>query len=187
MPKAALTASFCLTAQCESGKKRTDYYDTSITGFTLEVRSSGYKVYTLRYQDAYSRQCQIKIGAYADITFAAAQKKAKTLRAQVVVGGDPAADKAQKKAIPTYSELANQHLAFAKTYQKRPGNTDAVLRVHILPRWGNKRLDEITTPDVAKWLASLRDGGLAPASVEKICITFNRSFELAIKWQTPGG
>jgi integrase len=61
-----------------------------------------------------------------------------------------------------------------------------MLRVHIKPRWGFKRLDEIKTPDVAKWLAELREGGLAPATVEKIRITFNRSFELAIKWQTPG-
>jgi len=47
-------------------------------------------------------------------------------------------------------------------------------------------LDEITTPDVANWLADLRDKGLAPATVEKIRIVFNRSFELALKWQTPG-
>jgi integrase len=186
MPKATLSASFCLTATCAPGKKRTDYYDTGVTGFTLEVRATGYKVYTLRYQDGHGDQCQLKIGAYADITFAAAQKKAKQLRAQVVMGGNPAADKAEKKATPTYKELADQHLAFAKTYQKRPGNTDAVLRVHLLPKWGSKRLDEITTPDVAKWLADLRNGGLAPATVEKIRITFNRSFELAIKWQTPG-
>jgi integrase len=102
------------------------------------------------------------------------------------MGGDPAARKAEKKAVPTYAELADQHLAFAKTYQKRPGNTDAVLRVHILPRWGKKRLDEITTPEVAKWLAQLRETGLAPATVEKVRITFNRSFELALKWQTKG-
>jgi integrase len=102
------------------------------------------------------------------------------------MGGDPAATKADKKAIPTYADLADQHLAFAKTYQKRPENTESMLRVHITPRWGKKRLDEVKTPDVAKWLAELREGGLAPATVEKIRVTFSRSFELAIKWQTPG-
>ncbi|CAM4051834.1 hypothetical protein NOLU111490_04990 [Novosphingobium lubricantis] len=175
-----------MTATCPPHKKREDYYDTSTTGFVLEVRPSGSKTYVLRYQDQYGRQCQRKIGNYADITFAQAQKLATKYRAEVVMGGDPAAAKAEKKAIPTYATLADDHLTFAKTYQKRPGNTESMLRIHITPRWGSKRLDEIKTPDVAKWLAELRDGGLAPATVEKIRVTFNRSFELALKWQTPG-
>jgi len=48
------------------------------------------------------------------------------------------------------------------------------------------RLDEIKTPDVATWLAALREKGLATATVEKIRVTFNRSFELALSWGTPG-
>lgn len=186
MPKAKLDHAFCLTAMCRPGKNRTDYWDATITGFVLEVRASGGKTYTFRYQDAYDRQCQRKIGGYGDLTFAQAQKLARKFRAEVTMGGDPAARKAEKKAVPTYAQLADQHLAFAKTYQKRPGNTDAVLRVHLVPKWGSSRLDEITTPDVAKWLGELREGGLSPATIEKIRITFNRSFELAIKWQTAG-
>ena len=186
MPKATLDNTFCLTAQCAKGKKRTDFWDNKITGFVLECHSSGAKTYTFRYQDAYGRQSQRRIGRYGDLSFAQAQKLAKQLRAEVTMGGDPAARKAEKKAVPTYAEIADQHLAFAKTYQKRPGNTEAILRVHLCPKWGKKRLDEITTPDVAKWLGELREKGLAPATVEKIRITFNRSFELALKWQTKG-
>jgi len=186
MPKVKLNAIFCMTATCPPNKKRADYYDIDTTGHVLEVRPSGLKVHVFRYQDQYGRQCQRKIGVHGEISFAQAQKLAKKYRAEVVMGGDPAAAKAEKKAIPTYATLADDHLAFAKTYQKRPTNTESMLRVHIKPRWGSKRLDEIKTPDVAKWLAELRDGGLSPATVEKIRITFNRSFELAIKWQTPG-
>lgn len=186
MPKAKLDATFCLTARCAAGKKRTDYYDNVVTGFVLTCHQSGTKSFTFRYQDEYGRQCQRTIGAYGDITFAQAQKIAKKFRAEVVMGGDPAARKAEKKAVPTYAELADQHMDFVRTYQKVPGNTEAVLRVHIRPVWEKKRLDEITTPQVAKWLGELREKGLAPATVEKIRITFNRSFELALKWQTPG-
>lgn len=139
MPKAKLDHVFCLIATCKAGKKRTDYWDTVISGFLLECHASGAKTYTFRYQDQYGRQCQRKIGGHADITFAQAQKLAKKFRAEVVMGGDPAARKAEKKATPTYEELADQHLSFAKTYQKRPGNTDAILRVHILPKWGKKQ------------------------------------------------
>lgn len=186
MPKAKLDATFCLTARCQPGKARTDYYDTSITGFVLECRASGGKTFLLRYSNAYGKQCQRKIGAYGDITFDQAKKVAKRLRSEVVLDLDPAAQKAEKKAIPTYNTLADQHHEYVKTYQKHPGDTEAIMRVHLRPKWGTKRLDEIKTQDVAKWLAELRQSGKAPATVEKIRMVFNRSFELALKWGTPG-
>lgn len=186
MPKLKLDAANCLTAQCRPGKRKTVYWDTVITGFLLECRASGGKTYYLSYTDSYDRLRQHKIGGYSDITFAQARKAADTMRANVTMGGDPAARKAEKKAVPTYDELADQHYEDVKTYSRNPGNIEAVLRVHIRPKWGKKRVDEITTQDVAKWLAEKRGEGLAPATVEKIRIVFNRSFELALKWGTPG-
>jgi integrase len=186
MPKLNLTAAACLAAQCEPGKKRTDYWDLTTTGFVLECRSTGGKSYTLRYFDAHGRQRQHKIGIHGEITFDQARRAAIRLRSEVVLGGDPAGTKDTKKATISYADLAAQHLEYAATYQKRPENTDAVLRVHILPRWGKLRLDEITPQEIAKWLGQKRANGLAPATVEKIRITFNRSFELALKWNLPG-
>jgi integrase len=181
MPKAKLDATFCLTAQCAPGKKRTDYYDTTVTGFVLEVRPNGAKTYVLRYFNEYGKQCQRKIGGFADITFAQAQKLAKKYRAEVVMGGDPAAAKAEKKAVPTYAELAEDHLTFARNHLRRPENVERIIRVHLLPRFGKERADAITTQDVAKWLAEKRKAGLAPATVEKLKVTLGRSFQLAIR------
>ena len=186
MPKITLTAAFCRTAQCASCRARTDYWDLVTPGFVLECRATGGKSYTLRYFDAHGRQRQHKIGTYGQITFDQARKAAIRLRSEVVLGGDPAGAKDVKKSTCSYAELAAQHLDYARTYQKRPGNTDAVLRVHLLPRWGRSRLDEIHSQDIAKWLGQKRASGLAPATVEKIRITFNRSFELALKWNLPG-
>lgn len=186
MKVSQLTHAFCLTAQCRPGKARTDYFCQSTIGFCLECRSSGTKTYTFRYQNEYGQLKQRRIAPYGDISFAEAQKIARKWRAEVLTGGDPAAKKAERRAIPTYDELADQHYDYVKTYSKNPGNIEAVLRVHIRPKWGKKRLDEIATPDVAKWLGELRQSGKAMATVEKIRIVFNRSFELALRWQTPG-
>lgn len=186
MPKVKLDSTFCLTASCAPGKKRTDYYDTSITGFVLECRSSGGKTFRFRYQTEQKQLREIKIGAYGDITFDQARKKAKELRANTVLLGDPAAEKAERKGIPTYDELADQHHAFAKTYQKTPANTESVLRLHLRPKWGKMRLNEITPQKVAAWLAEKYEEGLSPATVEKLRVMLNRSFELAAKWNIPG-
>lgn len=186
MAIATLDARFCQLAYCEPGKKKTDYWDEVIQGFVLEVRKSGGRTYWLRYTTPQGRQRSIKIARYGDITFDQAKRKAQKLRAEVALGGDPARTKEQLKAVPTYADFAKQHLAFAETHQRRSCNTERILRIHIVPRWGKLHLDEIHQPDVAKWLAAKGDEGLAAATVEKIRVVFGRSFELAMRWNVPG-
>lgn len=186
MPKVALTHSLASEATCPSDKTKTVLWDRAVNGFTLEVRSTGGKTYYLRYFDQNGRQRQHKIGRFEDLTFAQAKKEAIRLRSEVVLGGDPAKAKEKKRSVPTYAQLAAQHLEHAKSYQRRPGNTESVLRLHLLPKWGKLRLDEIQQQDVAKWLGEKREQGLSFSTVEKIRIMLNRSFELAKRWQIPG-
>lgn len=187
MPRVALTAAFCAAASCPPGKKRMDYYDTSgTTGFVLECRASGAKTYVLRFSDEAGAQKQIKIGGYGDITFDQARKKARQLKAGIVLGDDPASRKKTRKAIPLYKELAEQHRTHAQNHLRRPGNVESVLDNHLLPRWGKLRLDEIKTQDITRWLAEKAREGMAPATIEKIRVTLNRSFELGGQWEMPG-
>lgn len=186
MPKVKLDAAFCQTARCEDGKRKTDFYDTVITGLVLETRSSGGRSFYLRYQDVHGRQRQHRIAAYGDASLDKIRKEAQRLRSEVVLGGDPAQVKADKRAIPTYAMLAQQHLDYAKTYQRSYDTTEMYIRRHIVSKWGRKYVSDIKQPDVAAWLADKAKEGLAPATVEKIRIIFNRSFELALRWNTPG-
>lgn len=186
MPRIQLSANACLLATCNQGKRKTDYWDTHTPGFVLEVRPSGGKTYYLRYFDQAGRQRQHKIGGHADISFDQARKAARRLRSETVLGGDPSGAKEQKKAIPTYAELAEQHLAHGQTYMRSYNSLETNMRLHILPRWGKLRLDEITPQAIALWLAEKNKEGLAPATVSKILITFHKSFELARQWSIPG-
>lgn len=186
MPKAHLTQAFVANAGCEVGKKKTDWYDTHIPGFILERRVSGKGTYYLRYNDVIGRQRQHKIGGVDDVTCAAARKKAQELRSEVVMGGDPGAKKALAKSIPTYGELAQKHLAFAKLHLKSYNDLESCMRIHIIPRWGNIRLTDITSQSVGQWLNEKRVGGLAPASVEKMRVILGRSFVLGASWDIPG-
>ncbi|ROT94129.1 DUF4102 domain-containing protein [Altererythrobacter sp. FM1] len=187
MPKLKLDATECLVATCPEGKSKLVLWDTAIAGFTLEVRPGGGKTYYLRYWDKTGRQRQIKIGGYADITFDQARKKALRLRSEVTLGGDPAVNKAELKSIPTYAELAAQHLAHAKSYQRSHADVESIMRLHLLPRWGKLKLNEIQQQDIAVWLGEKRAEGFKPSTVEKMRVTFHRSFELAARWNIPGG
>jgi hypothetical protein len=185
MPKVKLDAAFVAAARCEAGKRKTDYYDTAVTGFILEVRASGGKTFALRY-DADGRQRQHRLGAVGDVTFDKARKEAIRLRSQVVLGGDPAAVKAEKRAVPTFAELATDVLAHMKTFHRSYDTTEMYMRRHILPRWGKLRLTDIRQPDVARWLAEKSDEGLKPGTVLKIRMLLHRALGLAIAWDTPG-
>lgn len=186
MPKAKLDYAFVSTAECEPGKKKTDWYDESITGFVLECRSTGGKTYYLRYENAAGKQKQHKIGRFQDVSIAAARKAAQRLRSDVVLGGDPGARKAEARSVPLYRELAEMHLADAKLHQRSYRDTEMYMRRHILPKWGKVRLTDIGSRAVAQWLSEKQDEGFAPATVEKIRVIFGRSFVLGSRWDVPG-
>jgi integrase len=186
MPKAKLDHAFVTTAGCEPGRKKTDWYDDTVTGFVLECRCTGGRTYYLRYEDTAGRQKQHKIGRFEDVSFSAAKKRAVQLRSEVVMGGDPGAAKAQAKAIPLYRELSAMHLADAKLHQRSYSTTEGYIRNHIVPRWGKVRLTDIDSRAVGQWLADKRADGLAPATVEKIRVILGRSFELGARWGVPG-
>jgi integrase len=187
MPKAKLSAAFALTAQCEEGKRKVDYYDdgTNCIGLLLEVRPSG-STWHLRYQNPQGRQCQVKLAKVEDATFDQVRRKARQLRSEVTLGGDPAAAKAAVKAIPLYSELSAMHLADAKLHQKSYATTEMYVRRHIIPKFGKLRLTDIDGRLVAQWLAAKRDEGLAPATVIKLKAILGRSFELGMRWGIAG-
>ena len=185
MPKAHLTQAFVANAGCEVGKKKTDWYCTTTTGFVLECRCTGGKTYYLRYVDQAGGQKQHKIGGFNDVTFAAAKKKAQQLRSEVVMGGDPGAKKALAKSIPLYSELAAKHLESFKG-RKSYDDVESCMRVHIIPKWGKTRLTDMNSRSMDQWLSEKRASGLAPASVEKLRVIIGRSFALGADWDIPG-
>ncbi|GAA3256122.1 site-specific integrase [Sphingomonas yabuuchiae] len=184
MPIRKLDAAFCLIAQCEPGKRKTDWYDEIVRGFVLECRASGGKTYYLSHNEGKSRRT-IKIAAYGDISFDKAKREAMRLRAELVLGGDPAAKKKEARAVGTYNALADQHVAHARTHIKSIKTLEGYLK-RIRKRWGRLRLTDIRQQDVAVWLAELRQSGLAPATVEKTRVIMNRSFQLGAQWQVPG-
>jgi integrase len=148
MRKAKLDHAFCLTARCKEGKKKTDYYDEAVTGFVLECRSIGGKTFHLRY-DRDGRQKHIKLAACGDVPFAAVKKKAEKLRPEAVLGEDPAAKRAQARAVPLYAELAVQHVADAKLHQRSYATTEMYMRARIKPRWGKVPLSQAAVDVIA--------------------------------------
>ncbi|MEA3548725.1 MAG: tyrosine-type recombinase/integrase [Thermodesulfobacteriota bacterium] len=187
MPKIALNAHFVNTVICPEGKKKENYYDTSITGFILEVRSTGGKTYAVRYRDSHNRQCQHKIGDSKSISFDRAKKAAQVIRSRVVLGEDPSAEKRKKRMVPTLAEFCrDRYMPFIKGYKRSWKSDDSLLRNHILPRFGTSHLDKITPQAVTEFHHSMKNKGYALGMANRGLVLLKYMFNLCLKWKIPG-
>lgn len=187
MPTITLDANIVRNAVCAAGKSREDLYDTAIPGFVLEVRPSGGKTYYLRYRDTHGKQRQYRIGDTKSISFDQARITAQTMRARVVLGEDPSAERAALRHVPTLEEFARErYLPYVKGYKRSWESDESFLRNHVLPHFAKRHLDEITRQDVVSFHHAQRTNGYAPATANRFIILLRYMYNLAQKWDIPG-
>lgn len=188
MPVVTLSAEFVRHAVCPEGKKKENYYDTAITGFVLEVRSSGSATYALRYTDPHGRQIQHKIGDTKSITFDKAKNVAKILRSRVVLGEDVAEEKRSQRLVPKLSDFFySRALPFAKGSGKKSWNSDdSMFRNHLQPMFGDCHLDEISHRAVYEFHHGLLAKGYAKATCNRAIVLLNLLYNLGRRWKIPG-
>jgi integrase len=145
-------------ARVASGKTDKVYFDEDLPGFGLRLRSgSKKKVWVCRYE--YSGiQRKLKIGDAARLTADQARKKARQVMAEVILGGDPQAKKAEErvKARVTLRYVVHQYLQ-RQEKELRPKSLKEAQRyllksfrsLHPLP------VHKITRRDVASVLTDL--------------------------------
>ena len=164
-----------------AGKRR--IFDDRLTGFIAEQRAGGVTFY-LRYADARRRSHEIKLGRLGDVTVDQARKRAEQLRASISLGADPAAEAAQRRAVPTLAEFVrDRYLPHVRERLRSGHNIEAYLRLRILPLLGRRALDEIRQDDVAALRRRLIGEGLSASSVNRHLATLRAMFNLALRWQ----
>ncbi|MEL0156338.1 tyrosine-type recombinase/integrase [Sphingopyxis sp.] len=187
MTVAKLDQTTVLATHCPKGQRYVRLYDTHVTGFCCEILPSGNKTYALRYKNEYGRQKQYKIGNAADITCDKARKLAIKARARVVEGKDPAEERAVTRRIPTLTELSERYLDYVRTYKRSHAIDERYLRIHVLPKFGKRHLNEIEQQEVLDWLdAKVKVDGYAQATVNRWQVILGYMCKLAKKWGLPG-
>lgn len=187
MPVENLDANFVRTANCPSGKGKIDYYDSSITGFILEVRASGGKTFHLRYRDQHGKQRQHKIGDSKSISFEKARQAALILRSRVVLGDSPSDERKVKRMVPTLDEFfEKRYMPFIKGYKKSWSSDESYYRNHLLSRFGNLHLDQISQQSIIEHHHALRAAGYAAATCNRVLVLLRYMYNLAAKWEVPG-
>lgn len=170
------------------GKAKLRLFDDKLTGFIMEVRSSGAVTFYVRYRDARNRQREVRLGKLGDITVEQARRRAQELRAEASLGGDPAGDRDRLRAVPTFTDFVeNRYLPFAKERLRSYRDHVGFFRLRLKALWGGRPLDEIRPQDVAALQDRLRHGGLSNATVNRYVAFVRRVFNLALRWEAYEG
>lgn len=187
MPIVKLSAQFVREAVCPPGKSKLDYYDNALKGFILEARPSGGKTFYLRYHDIHGKLRQCKIGDAAAVSYDKARQKAMRLRSEVELGGNPLEERQALRAVPTLAEFIREtYVPHIHLHRRNFQSTLSFIKCHVVPRFGAKHLDEITTNMLAEAHQDLRKKGYALAHANKIPILLKIMFNLARKKGIPG-
>ena len=150
-PDKALTA-----LQVKSFKAPGRYTDGN--GLYLVVEKTGSKRWMLRTVVQGKRR-DIGLGGVTLVSLAEAREKALTYRKSAREGGDPVAERKQvAKVVPTFAEAVErvhgEHKASWKN-GKHAAQWRNTLQSYALPHIGDRRVDQVDTPDVLRVLAPI--------------------------------
>lgn len=152
--------------QAQPGPARREIPDAALPAFYLVVQPSGMKSWAVRYR-ARGKPRKHTLGSYPALDLGTAREAARAALRAVAEGRDPAAEKASQNSDTArerdlFKNVVDEFLARHMKGKRSAAEVERMLRVDVLPRWGERRIQEITKRDVLELLDGLTDRGVGP-------------------------
>jgi integrase len=143
---------------------RIEVADVRSTGLSFRVTAKDARSWCFRFRDSRSgKASRATIGGYPDISLADAGERADAMRRQVAAGENPVEAKRRERelsTLKTFKALSDRYLNEHSRRHKRSAAADERnLRLHILPKWGSRRYEEIGRADVIELVEGLVTAG----------------------------
>ena len=165
----------------DSASREKEYSDTQTVGLKLLVSKQGRKFFYLRYS-INKRKRGIKVGEYGAMSLPEARIRCNELKGLINKGIDPQEEKQQLAKTPNFAEFVSEHyLPYAKANKRSYCNDESKLRIHLLPMFQHRRLDQITTQELQRNHDQLKTK-YCPATANRHLSLLHRMFKLAIHW-----
>jgi integrase len=165
----------------ERGAKK--YYDAGpdrMRGFGVRVTASGARSFILNYT-VFGIERTMTIGAYPAWKVATARREAERLRQEIDRGIDPLGEKRAAREAPTVNELADRYLAEHAKKKRTEKGDRAMIRIHVRPRLGNRKVAAIGFGDVDRLHREISKS--APYQANRVLALLSKMFSLAIRWE----
>ncbi len=157
-------------------------WDAQLPGFGLRVWPSGKRVFIFQYRTKHRQTRRPVIGQYGTMTVEQARGIARQWAAQVHQGGDPGGERRQVRTAPTVIDLADRYMAEHARPKKRPRSVqsdDTLLRLHILPALGTKKVAAVNRADVSQLHHKMR---ATSGAANRTLALLSKMMNLAEKW-----
>lgn len=125
-------------------------WDTKVTGLGLRISPKGKRVFVLDYYAGLEHR-RPKIGQFPAMTVEAARNRAMEIKAQVAKGEDPTA---RVLGVPTVRDYWTETYRpyptsdFKRTKATTLDSYDNIMKVWVLPRLGDAKVNAVTYDDV---------------------------------------
>ena len=164
-------------------EKRTEIYDSVVSGFVLRITTTGYKSYAFRYwYDKQSRQ--ITIGKVDDISLADARDVARDYKGILRKGKDPANIRKENRATKpkTFLEVIDEYKAKHFLKLKDTTKIDYKRRLeYFIKGYGKNKLKRpiknFKRSDLLNWLDDIADK--APTNAQRLQALLSGIFNFA--------
>jgi integrase len=152
-------------------------WDTRQHGLALRVQPSNARSWYCVYS-RHGRSRWYRLGDVNSISLADARTLAAEAMLAVARGKDPAAEKRAKRSAGTFGELATEYVEqYAKKINKSWKQAQALVRRHVLPRWGKLQAASITRGDVKALMAKIE----APILANQVLAAVSAIYTWGIK------
>src|ERR1035437_7066063 len=152
-------------------------WDNHQPGLVVVVQPTGHKAWKCVYP-FHGRPRWYHIGSVDAFGLAAARKLASRVLFQVAEGNDPASEKKAERSKGTFEELATRYVEdYAKRNNKSWKQADALVRRHLIPRWGKLQAADVSRSDVKAMMARIN----APIVANQTLAAASAIFAWAVK------
>lgn len=175
---------------------RLEIPDAALPGFYLIVQPSGFKSWAVRYRIA-GKPRKYTIGPYPLFDLVTARARAREALQLVALGQDPVlvkkatAEAAKVAAEDRVERVVTLYVERHLRPNGKPGyaeTQEGLLRNHVVPRWGQRRIGDVTKREVVALIDGLTDAGMTTGANRVFAATralFNFALRREIITTTP--
>jgi len=156
-------------------------WDDEIPGFGLVVMPTGVKSYVLRYRTAEARDRRLTLGRHGGLTPDQARAKAREVMVAVQSGADPLADRRNRRAGASMSDLFDR---YEEEHLPRLSRTTAaeqkrLITKHLRPEVGVLKVESFNTQDARRVHFLMRK---TPRQANSVIVVLSKALALAEEW-----
>src|SRR5262245_21283040 len=163
----------------ERGNEWDVRWDNVISGFGVRIYPSGKKAFILRYRVNGSKRL-LTLGTYGVLTVEQARNLARQRLGEVIGGEDPLEKRKKAAQGETIQALCVAYLERHASRKRSARDDQRRIAQHVLPVWGQRKVDSITRADVAALHTKI--GERAPYEANRSVALLGKMFELARRW-----